>query len=203
MQVGLRLGADQTMLAGRSAFHGAVNFRAFSLTRERCSPCSEILSGQGMRHMDFGSTALRPTRSPPFFLRPVSWAVLYGAGKCASARSVRGLRHGSAVVARADRAGRAVADVLILIGGRGGSAPVATKVAVTAERRALWRYAQPVAGRRLIGLKRHVEIGRDWRDLRRRGLPFPQPAGPLSTEAYALLGHAVERSRADRPEDRT
>jgi NAD(P) transhydrogenase subunit beta len=40
-----------------------------------------------------------------------------------------------------------------------------------------------------VGLNAHIEIGAVARGiLPRPGLPFPQPEGPLSTEAYTLLG---------------
>jgi len=39
-----------------------------------------------------------------------------------------------------------------------------------------------------VGFNAHVEIGRVASIFAGEGLPFPQPDGPLSTEAYALLG---------------
>ena len=39
-----------------------------------------------------------------------------------------------------------------------------------------------------VGLNAHIEIGRVASIFADAGLPFPQPEGPLSTEAYALLG---------------
>jgi NAD(P) transhydrogenase subunit beta len=39
-----------------------------------------------------------------------------------------------------------------------------------------------------VGLNAHVEIGRVAGIFAEAGLPFPQPDGPLSAEAYALLG---------------
>jgi NAD(P) transhydrogenase subunit beta len=39
-----------------------------------------------------------------------------------------------------------------------------------------------------VGVNAHIEIGRVAEIFATNGLPFPQPDGPLSTEAYALLG---------------
>ena len=39
-----------------------------------------------------------------------------------------------------------------------------------------------------VGLNAHVEIGRVAAEFVEAGLPFPQPEGPLSDAAYALLG---------------
>jgi NAD(P) transhydrogenase subunit beta len=39
-----------------------------------------------------------------------------------------------------------------------------------------------------VGLNAHIEIGAVAAEFAAAGLPFPQPEGPLSTEAYTLLG---------------
>ncbi len=39
-----------------------------------------------------------------------------------------------------------------------------------------------------VGFNAHIEIGRVAAEFMEAGLPFPQPEGPLSTEAYTLLG---------------